>query len=130
MCRTDSIGLVELGQEMLRNCGLRPVESRKEVMERWPCEKALSMLHLSMRPFQNTGLLIGMATAFASLHCALVSSNMLCQRSQGVLEDVAGREQRNLAFCLKVLEADEAQYTDCLRGYSLAKTEIEKCFDR
>jgi phage terminase Nu1 subunit (DNA packaging protein) len=45
-----------------------PPASFKEVLDRWPSDFALAMLHASMRPVANTGLLLGLAWAFVGLH--------------------------------------------------------------
>ena len=79
--RIDSAGLVELGLEMIKRSGLPEPESLKEVLENWPSGFALQMLHWSMRPMANFGLLLGLAWAFFGLHDAVASSKLLSRTS-------------------------------------------------
>ncbi len=124
--RTDSIGLVEFGQEMLHNWGHPEVGSLKEVLNKWNSPSAVAMMHLAMRPVSNKGLLIGMAMAFASLHAEVASSNLLCQGSKEALGKITRRETASLKECLK--ELDSSEQKDCNRGYWLAAAQLKSCF--
>ena len=124
--RTDVLGLVELGQEMLRNWGLPEMGSLREVLEYWDSQFAATMIHLATRPFANKSLLIGMAMAFASLHTELASSNVLCRVSQEALSEIARREMTSLGECLAELE--ESERKDCSRGYWLVAAQLSSCF--
>ena len=59
--RTDVVGILELGVEMARQAGLTVPQSLKEALEEWPSDFAVAMLHLSMRPNKNSGLLLGLS---------------------------------------------------------------------
>ena len=126
--KTDSVGLVEIGQEMLRHFGYPDVGSLKQVLDKWDPQPATAMAHLAMRPFSNRGLLIGMAVAFTCLHGELAapSSGLLCKDSQEVLGDIARRERENLEYCLKELDGDERR--ECGKGYWFVVARLGECF--
>lgn len=127
--RVDSAGLVELGLEMMKRSGLPEPASLKEVLENWPLEFALKMLHLSMRPMANYGLLLGLACAFVGLHDLLASSTLLSPVSKAALTQIVRRERDCLEICFKELEDDTIQCADFHRGYALGNAEVENCFD-
>ncbi|KAK3169208.1 hypothetical protein OEA41_008591 [Lepraria neglecta] len=124
--KTDNLGLVEIGQELLRKWGFPEVGSLNEVLEKWGSQSAATMAQLAMRPLTNKGLLIGMAMAFTSLHGELASSNLLCQGSKDALSNITRRETENLEECLK--ELDESKRRHCSRGYWFAATQLKSCF--
>ena len=124
--KTDSVGLVEIGQELLRHWGYPQVGSLKEVLEKWDSQPATAMAHLAMRPFSNKGLLIGMAVGFTCLHGELASSHLLCLGSQEALCDITRRETENLEQCLEKLDADERRH--CSRGYWFVAAQLGGCF--
>ena len=123
--KTDSLGLVEIGQELLRYWGFSEVGSLKELLEKWESPAAAAMAHLAMRPLTNKGLLIGMAMAFTSLHGEMASSSLLCQASQDALRDIARREKECLEECLGELDGPERM--DCIKGYWLAVDQLMSC---
>lgn len=125
--KTDSLGLVEMGQEMLRNCKFPEVGSLKEVLEQWDSQFAATMAHLAMRPLTNKGLLIGMAMAFASLHGEMASSNLLCQASKEALRNITQRETSSLKSCHEELNDAEREY--CSKGYWLVADQLKNCFE-
>jgi len=127
--RTESVGLVELGLEMVQRSELREPGSLEEVLASWPSEPALTMLHLSMRPMRNAALLLGMARAFVGLHDAMASSPLLSAASREVLTEMTHRERDSLNICVEELKGDEIQYADFCRGYSVSRMEIESCFE-
>jgi hypothetical protein len=88
------------------------------------------MLHISMRPMEYKGLLIGMATAFAKMHVAVVRSQLylLSGQDQLTLEKIAQRELEGLELCWKELVVDGKAYSECCEGYLAARHEIRKCF--
>ena len=124
--KTDSVGLVEVGQELLRRWGHPEAGSLKEVLERWDAQPAMAMAHLAMRPFANKGLLVGMAVGFTCLHAELASSRWLCRGSREALGDIARRETENLEHCLEGLDADERGH--CGRGYWFVAAQLGGCF--
>lgn len=126
--RVDSAGLVELGLEMMKRSGLPEPASLKEVLEKWPSEFALKMLHLSMRPMASYGLLLGLAWAFVGLHDLLASSALLSPLSKAALTQIVRRERDCLEICLKELKDDKIQSADFHRGYVLGNAEVESCF--
>ncbi|KAK5009169.1 hypothetical protein LTR28_002345, partial [Elasticomyces elasticus] len=69
--RTDAVGLVELGLEMVRNARLSEPKDLKEALEGRDEAFAITMLHLAMRPMQNGPLLFGLSRAFVELHEAV-----------------------------------------------------------
>lgn len=128
--RTESVGLVELGQEMMKRSGLPELASLKEVLETWPSEFALWMLHVSMRPMENAGLLLGLAWAFMELHDAMTSCTLLSASGQGVLARIARRERDSLQVCLQEVQNDQVRYAEFCRGYHLGRGEVEACFNK
>ncbi|MCJ1411929.1 hypothetical protein MMC19_006021 [Ptychographa xylographoides] len=126
--RAKSTGLVDLGLEVLSRAGLPRVGSLREVLDTWPSDFSLTMLALSMRPDENTDLLLGLAMAFLGLQEAMARSPLLSGDSQEVLAQIVRRERDSLDSCLGQLEDDETRCADCSKGYALGKMEIEKCF--
>lgn len=126
--RVDSAGLVELGLEMMKRYGLPEPASLKEVLENWPSDFALKMLHLSMRPMASYGLLLGLASAFVGLHDVLASSTLLSPVSKLALTQIVRRERDCLEICFKELKDDKIQCEDFHRGYALGNAEVEICF--
>lgn len=126
--RIDSAGLVELGLEMMKRSGLPEPASLKEVLENWPSEFALKMLHLSMRPMASYGLLLGLAWAFVGLHDVVASSALLSAASKAALTLIVRRERDCLEICFKELKDDKIQCADFHRGYALGNAEVESCF--
>lgn len=127
--RIDSAGLLELGLAMMKKDGLSEPASVKDVLEMMPSEFALQMMELSMRPMANSGLLIGLAWAFAGLHDVMTSSKLLTPTSQLVLSQIVRRERDCLEFCYKELKDDQKWCEDFHRGYEMGRVEIESCFD-
>lgn len=125
--KTDSLGLVEMGQEMLRDWGFPEVGSLKEVLEKWESQFAVTMAHLAMRPLTNKGLLVGMAMAFTSLHGELASSNLLCQASKESLRNITQRETSSLKSCHE--ELNDAEREHCSKGYWLVANQLKDCFE-
>lgn len=126
--RTEVIGLVELGQEMMRRCGIPEPGCLKEVLNNRHSGFALTMLHLSMRPIANAGLLLGLARAFVCLHDSMTSFTLLSAASREVLSQIARREHDSLDVCLEELKDDEVRYGEFVRGYNIGRVEIESCF--
>lgn len=128
--RIESVGLVELGLEMVRGYGLPEPGCLKEVLRNWHSEFALMMLHLSMRPMGNAGLLLGLAWAFVGLHDTMASSTLLSAGSREILGQMARRERDCLNICLEELKDNGLQYADYCRGHNLGRAEIESCFGK
>ena len=130
--RSNSLGLAEIGMNMMAQHGLprAALPSLKHVLHAWPSKFAIHMLHLSMRPLEYKGSLIGMATAFAKMHAEMAKSGspLLSVQDQETLQKVADRELEGLELCWKEIKPDEKQYAECCKGYLVARHEIEKCF--
>jgi hypothetical protein len=130
--RPNSLGLAGIGMNMMTQHGLSlaALPSLKHVLQAWPSEFAVHMLHISMRPVEYKGLLIGIATAFAKMHVAMVRSRLrlLSAQDQGTLQKIAQRELEGLELCWKELELDGKAYSECCKGYLTAGHEIKKCF--
>jgi len=131
--RPDSLGLVGIGMNMLsaQGCSLVAVPSLVEVLQKWPNQFAIDLLHLSHRPVEFRGLLIGVASAFAKLHEAMVKlePSYLAPGDRNILRDIVDREMDGLKICWEELQADERLYVECCKGYLLAAEEIQKCFE-
>ncbi|KAG9232098.1 hypothetical protein BJ875DRAFT_428382 [Amylocarpus encephaloides] len=130
--RPNSLGLPGVGIHMIAQHGLSLAElpSLRHVLQAWPSEFALYMLHMSIRPLEQKGILIGMATAFAMMHAKIVLSkfSLLSAQEQITLQKIAQRELEGLEVCWKELEGDVKVYTECCKGYLIAGYEIQKCF--
>ncbi|MCJ1424504.1 hypothetical protein MMC29_002392 [Sticta canariensis] len=130
--RPKAFGLVEIGLEMVTRSELSAPSSLRDVLQTWPSKFALLMLHLSMRPIENRGLLIGLACAFVGLQDAIASStHLLSSGSREALEQMVRRERESLEFCLEELRHhDKQRYHEACRGFCLGRTEIENSFDQ
>lgn len=128
--RPSSLGIIGLGMVMMKQWRKHEPVSLKEVLVMWPSDFATEMLHLSMRPVKNKGLLIGMTTAFVKFHTAMSRSKMLSTENQDLLGHISQREEEELQICWSDLESDQTQYKKCGIGYSLARREILRCFPK
>ncbi|KAK6511609.1 hypothetical protein TWF481_000524 [Arthrobotrys musiformis] len=127
--RKESIGLVELGLEMVKVSGFAEPTSLKDVLENWRSDFGLLMLHLCKRPIENTGLLLGLAMSFVDLHDAVASSpTFLSSDSRRLLSNIAKRERDNLESCLRDLQDNPPRFLDFCRGYHFGRAEIDRCF--
>ncbi|KAK4976481.1 hypothetical protein LTR66_010868 [Elasticomyces elasticus] len=126
--RTDAVGLVELGLEMVRNARLSEPKDLKEALEGRDEAFAITMLHLAMRPMQNGPLLFGLSRAFVELHEAVAGSDLLSPTNRTVLQQIARRERESLKICLEELKGDEKRFAESCNGYTLGKAEIARCF--
>lgn len=130
--RTESVGLVELGLEMMKRCGFPEPGCLKEVLSGQDSGFALTMLHLSMRPMANAGLLLGLAWAFVGLHEAIArstSTTLLSATSRETLRQISCRERESLKICLDELKDDSTRHASFRKGHSTGKTAIENAFD-
>lgn len=125
--RTDAIGLVELGLEIVRNASLPGPRDLREALQDKHEDFAQLLLHLSMRPMQYMDLLLGLSYAFVELHEAVAQSDLLCSTSQAVLQEVARRERQNFTVCLAEIKADDARYAEFYKGYNLGGAGIRNC---
>jgi hypothetical protein len=130
--RPNSLGLAGIGMNMMVQHGLSltALPSLKHVLQSWPLEFAVHMLHISLRPIEYKGLLIGMATAFAKMHVAVVRSrlHLLSAQDQLALQKIAQRELEGLELCWEELMLDGKMHAECCGGYLAASHEIKKCF--
>lgn len=127
--RLDSVGLVDLGLELMANLGLAQPGSLKDVLEAWPSSFALQMLELSVRPMSNCSVLIGLAWAFVGLHNAMTSSSLLSTTSRATLIQIAYRERECLRVCFDELKNDKIRRENFYRGYALGMVEVQSCFE-
>lgn len=126
--RLDSIGLVDLGLEIMGNLGLAQPANLRDVLEGWPSSFALKMLELSVRPMTNCGLLIGLAWAFVGLHDVMTSSALLSTASRATLKQICHRQRDCLKVCFNELKDDKVCREDLYRGYALGVVEVRSCF--
>lgn len=131
--RADSLGLTGIGLNIMvqHDLCLTALPSLQAVLNVYPSEFALHMLHISMRPIEQRAILIGMATAFAKMHSALATSKsfLLSPHDQDVLQKIAQRELEGLEFCWEELKVDGKAYASCCEGYLTAADEITACFE-
>ena len=126
--RNDSAGIVELGLEMMQQLKLSRPANLKEVMEAYPSEFAEQMLHLSMRPMDNFGLLLGLAWSFVGLHDLTASSALLSPGRRAVLSQMVRREKECLETCFQELKGDASHIQAFQTGNDMGRKEISKCF--
>lgn len=89
---------------------------------------ALAMLHWSMHPVANMGLLVGLARAFVDLEIWVAqAADLLSVPSRSILEGIVERKLSHLDFCRVELEKDEKMAGDFRRGYTLGRSAIERC---
>jgi len=130
--RSNSLGLVGIGVNMMGQHGLSSaaLPSLKHLLQTWPSDFAVNMLHISMRPIEHKGELIGMATAFAKMHLAIAISqlSLLPTEDQDTLKNIAQRELESLELCWGEIEPNGIVHAACCRGYLTAQHEIKKSF--
>jgi hypothetical protein len=130
--RPNSLGLAGIGMNMMTEHGLSLVTlpSLNHVLQAYPSAFAIHMLHISMRPLEYRGLLIGMATAFAKLHYVIATCrlHLISPQDQLTLQKIAQRELEGLKLCWKELMLDGKMHAECCGGYLVARREIKKCF--
>ncbi|CAL3964592.1 unnamed protein product [Diplocarpon coronariae] len=130
--RPNSLGLAGIGMNMMAQHGpsVASWPSLKHVLQAWPSEFAVHMLHISMRPMEYKGQLIGMSTAFAKMHVVIAECHLplLSAQDRVTLQAISKRELEGLRFCWNELEADTEVYAECCKGYLIAEREIKKCF--
>ena len=122
--RTDSVGIVDIGLELAQACGMKPPASLHEVLERWPCQFSLDMLHLSMRPIENRELLLGMMSGFLCLHDAIAASDLLSFETRNALMRLTLRERDGLEVCKKELAGDVIEFQNFTKGYALVHGQL------
>jgi hypothetical protein len=126
--RPDSFGLLGIGINILAQQGLETLSTLKQLLEIYPSDFAIYLLHISMRPLEHKGLLIGIATAFVKMHCIMKKSSLLSGSDQLILEKIVCRELEGLEECWNELLLDSSEYNKCCKGYIIAREEIGKCF--
>ena len=126
--RSDSAGLVEIGIELMATLNMKRPADLKDVLEAFPSAFGEQILHLSMRPMENSGLLLGLAWAFIGLHDLMSTSPLLSPARRAVLSQMVQRERDSLEVCYKELKDNEVLATDFLRGFKLGRSEIGACF--
>ncbi|KAL3425177.1 hypothetical protein PVAG01_04458 [Phlyctema vagabunda] len=127
-----TLGIVGFGLILMNQWKLGAAYSLGDVFRIWPSNFAVDMLHLSMHHIKNRDLLIGMATAFFQLHDIMSRSEIFSTKDQILLRDISRREADGLRICWNDLYNynDETTYNKCCYGYSVARTEILRCFSR
>ncbi|KAF3905933.1 hypothetical protein ABW21_db0201092 [Orbilia brochopaga] len=129
--RSKSIGLVDIGLEMVRKSGFNEPTCLKDVLRTWKSDFGLFMLHLCKRPLENMGLLLGLTMAFVDLHEAVSrSSTLLSKDGRRSLEAIADRERANMDGCLQDLQTTPSRFLEFCKGYHLGRAEIDRCFEQ
>ena len=126
--RLDSIGLIDLGLEMVESLGVARPASLKQVLTAWPSDFALQMLELSMKPMANRGLLIGLSWAFVDMHEAMVSSTLLSPVNRAALSQISHRERECLKMCFDELKDEKVHRDGFWKGYVLGMVKVRSCF--
>ncbi|PBP28684.1 putative ABC transporter [Diplocarpon rosae] len=130
--RPNSLGLAGIGMNMMAQHGpsVAALPSLKHVLQAWPSDFSVHMLHISMRPMAYKGQLIGMSTAFAKMHVVMAECQLplLSAQDQVTLQAISKRELEGLEACWNEIEKDGEVYAECCKGYRIAEQEIKKCF--
>ena len=124
-------GIVEFGLEMIRQASLPVPENLDDILSVWPSDFATTMLKLASSPIRNFDVLLGMSLAFLELQEMISESSnpgLLCPKSSERLAILVRKQYQCLQICLGEIPAGDARRRDIDRGFSMAKTEIHKCF--
>ena len=124
--RSSGLGIISMGLDMMQ-CTTN-ITSLEDVLARWPCDFAVEMIQLSMRPIRHRYLLIGMAAAFVRLHTWLCQSEILKSSHRAVLRGIAEREEEAMEIIWRHVEGDKHRHAESLKGYDMAQKEIAQCF--
>ena len=124
--RSSPPDLVSIGLEIALRNGLSPLPtSLSDVLARWPCPSAESVINISRYPVQNSEMLLGMTVAFIQLQRAVLRSpDLLCEQSRAVLNGIIDRETRGLRAAYKLVEGDMMKRRKLNHGYQMAKEVI------
>ncbi|KAJ5409131.1 hypothetical protein N7509_003014 [Penicillium cosmopolitanum] len=122
--RTATVGLIEMGLHMVEQAGLPQPASLKQVLDLWPCEFSVALLHLSMRPIKNRDLLLGLASAFSALHVAVLRSQFLPPTDRGVLRSIIWTERLSFKLCAEGENLAEQSRLEYQRGQELGEKAV------
>ncbi|KAG9241500.1 hypothetical protein BJ878DRAFT_584386 [Calycina marina] len=132
--RPNSLGLAGIGMNMMshQDARIAALPSLNDVLQIWPSEFVVWMLHQSMRPIGNRAMLIGMATAFGVMHSEIARTGLPCltTEDQLILRNISQRELQWLEVCWAELQLDATSCTECCHGYIIAREEIQRCFTK
>ncbi|KAI2678232.1 hypothetical protein DTO013E5_9704 [Penicillium roqueforti] len=117
--RIAKVGLIEIGLHMVKHAGLPQPISLQQVLDLWPCEFSVALLHLSMRPIKNRSLLLGLASAFSALHGAVLRSKLLPLMDQEYLRSIIWTERLAFKLCAEDEKLTEQRYDEYQRGQEL-----------
>lgn len=122
--KTSTVGLIEMGLHMVEQAGLQQPTSLKEVLEWWPCELSVALLHLSMRPNKNRALLLGLAAAFSTLHGAVLRSTLLPPADREVLRSIVWTERQAFKLCAEDERRTAPSGLEYQRGLELGEKAV------
>lgn len=89
---------------------------------------AYSMLHLSLRPIKNLGLLLGLSRAFLDLEAGVAKAEaLLSSESRKALQRLVERKHRCFSVSLDLIKVDESLYRDFCQGYVQGRAKIGAC---
>jgi hypothetical protein len=126
--RTNVIGLIDIGLEMVEGAGCDIPCSPAEALKKWPCNFAVEMLRLSLHPEKNFLGLLGISWALVDLHDEIADRKCLKPETSLVLENIAGRERKALFECVESCELDESAKNDVSSACGWAREQLECCF--
>ncbi|KAE8155291.1 hypothetical protein BDV25DRAFT_135038 [Aspergillus avenaceus] len=129
MKRTDSSGIVEMGQELMKRLGLLEPSSIMDVLQVYPSDFANRMLYYAMVPAANLPLLLGILLAFVELQELVAVSDLLSPEHSDKLTDIALRERECLQFCQTELAQQPAKYVMFCTGYQIGRKNVKFCLD-
>ncbi|KAF1938421.1 hypothetical protein EJ02DRAFT_457879 [Clathrospora elynae] len=127
--RIECLDIVQLGLQIIDGTGLPRPASVKDMLDLWPSEFAVDMLHLSMRPEARKGLLLGLASAMVVMHEAVAASTLLGEAERIVLASLVLKEREKLAVCLDGVRGDEEHFKQYQQGYRLGVAKVRECFE-
>lgn len=121
-------GLIfNLGHQILHFHGLQPAASLSDQISGQPCaDLAETMFSVAAAPVQCRGMLLGMASAFISLHSAIAASSILDAHSRSKLYRVVDLEETELLSCLLMLADDQRH--EFAKGFEFIRIQLSTLF--
>lgn len=132
---SSHLSLHDLGMAMMCQDGLPEPKCLEDVVgelrdtSSHAVTLAHSMLSWSIRPLQNSGLLLGLSRAFLDLECWVAETDLLGQTGKEALHAMIVRKETSFRRCVTVLQEDKSLYADFLLGYHFGRAEIESIFE-
>lgn len=126
--RLDRAGLVDIGLDLCRVCGITEVQSLHDVLNRFPDKLCITMLQLSMESASRKWTLLGMSYGFLTLQDAVARSNLLGASSNCSLQLLIAREREVFSECLERIPQHGQEKTNFSEGFALVQDTFSSYF--